>query len=130
MQLLPSTAKELGVKDITNPEDNIRAGTRYLKNMWNRWENIPDSIQRVKFTLASYNCGYSHVVDAQKLAKKYKAESDTWDEEVEQYVLNLSYPEYYNDKVVKYGYVRGIEPVTYVKQIFERYEHYRELIKE
>ncbi len=130
MQLMPSTAKELGVKDITNPEDNIRAGTQYLKNMWNRWENIPDSIQRIKFTLASYNCGYSHVVDAQKLAKKYKAESDTWDEAVEQYVLNLSYPEYYNDKIVKYGYVRGIEPVTYVKQIFERYEHYIELIPE
>jgi membrane-bound lytic murein transglycosylase MltF len=29
---------------------------------------------------------------------------------------------------VKYGYVRGIEPVTYVKQIFERYKHYKQLL--
>jgi membrane-bound lytic murein transglycosylase F len=128
MQLMPRTAKELGVKDITNPEENIRGGTQYLQNMWKKWKNIPDSIQRIKFTLASYNCGYSHVVDAQKLAEKHKAETNVWDGQVEQYLLNLSYPEYYNDKIVKYGYVRGIEPVTYVKQIFKRYEHYRELI--
>ena len=128
MQLMPATARELGVIDVTNPRQNIRGGTKYLKTMYDRWESIPDSIQRIKFTLASYNCGYSHVVDAQNLAKKYGKNPKVWDDNVEKFVLKLSFPKYYNDEIVKYGYARGIEPVTYVRQIFQRYEHYRDLI--
>jgi membrane-bound lytic murein transglycosylase F len=29
---------------------------------------------------------------------------------------------------VKYGYSRGIEPVTYVSLILERYDHYRQFV--
>ncbi len=130
MQLMPATARELGVSDSTNPEDNLEAGTAYLQQLYNRWESIPDSIQRVKFTLASYNCGYQHVVDAQDLAEKYGKDPGVWDEQVEVFVKRLSYPRYYNDPVVDYGYVRGIEPVTYIDQIFERFEHYQQLIPE
>lgn len=48
---------------------------------------------------------------------------------VEDMILELSYPSNYNRPEIKYGYVRGIEPYTYVKQIFERYEHYVQFIK-
>ena len=34
MQIMPSTASELGVSDPTDPEQNIRAGSRYLKRIW------------------------------------------------------------------------------------------------
>ncbi len=44
-----------------------------------------------------------------------------WDDNVEEVILKLSMPKNYNDPVVKYGYVRGIEPYNYVNQIFERY---------
>jgi len=128
MQIMPPTARELGIKDVTDPEDNIRGGTRYLKQMWNRWEEIPDSVERMKFTLASYNCGYGHVKDAQRLAEEHGEEPMEWENSVKKYLLKLSYPEYYNDEVVRYGYVRGIEPVTYVRQIMKRYDHYRDLI--
>jgi membrane-bound lytic murein transglycosylase F len=128
MQLMPATASELGVTDITDPRQNIKGGTTYLNQMWNRWETIPDSTQRLKFTLASYNCGYSHVVDAQRLAEKYDAQTKIWDQNVEEYLLNLMYPEYYNDEVVRYGYVMGEEPVNYVTQILERYDHYKQLL--
>jgi len=128
MQLMPGTARELGVTDVTNPSQNIRGGATYLNQMWNRWESIPDSAQRLKFTLASYNCGYSHVVDAQRLAEKYDANPKVWDDNVETYVLNLMYPQYYNDEVVRYGYAMGQEPVNYVRQILRRYEHYEKLL--
>ncbi|MGM0376569.1 MAG: transglycosylase SLT domain-containing protein [Bacteroidota bacterium] len=128
MQLMPATARELGVTDVTNPSQNIRGGASYLNQMWNRWESIPDSVQRLKFTLASYNVGYSHVVDAQRLAEKYDANPKIWDDNVETYVLNLMYPEYYNDEVVRYGYAMGQEPVNYVRQILRRYEHYEKLL--
>lgn len=130
MQLMPATAKELGVTDITNPEQNIRAGTKYLKRMYSYWDQIPDSIQRTKFAMASYNCGYSHVKDAFNLAVKYKKDSLNWDHGVDFYVLNLSKPEFYNDEVVQYGYARGSEPYEYVNEIFRRYENYKDFIKE
>lgn len=128
MQLMPATARELGVSDVTDPKQNIRGGSTYLHNMWNRWEMIPDSVQRLKFTLASYNCGYSHVVDAQRLTEKYGGNPKVWDNNVETYILNLMLPEYYNDEVVRYGYVMGREPVNYVKQILDRYEQYVQLL--
>lgn len=128
MQLMPATARELGVSNVSNPSQNVKGGSTYLNQLWNRWESIPDSVQRLKFTLASYNCGYSHVVDARRLAEKYDANPKVWDDNVEQYVLNLMFPEYYNDEVVRYGYVMGEEPVNYVRQILNRFEHYKQLI--
>jgi membrane-bound lytic murein transglycosylase F len=128
MQLMPATAKELGVQKRTDPEESIRGGVRYLEELWDRWDDIDDSVQRIKFTLASYNCGYHHVVDARKLAEKNDALPDEWDDHVEEYLLLLSNPEYYREDVVEYGYVRGIEPYEYVRDIFERYDHYKRFI--
>jgi len=129
MQIMPGTARDLGVKDRTNPEESISGGTDYLLSLYNNFENIEDSIQRVKFTLASYNCGYYHVRDAQRLAEVSGMEQDHWDENVEQMILKLSFPRNYNHDVVEYGYVRGIEPFMYVQQIFDRYEHYKKFIE-
>jgi len=130
MQLMPSTAKALGVTDIHDPEQNIKAGITFLKRMYKNWEDIPDSIQRIKFSMASYNAGYGHVQDAQKLTKNYKGNELVWDNGVDKYILNLSKVKYYNDPVVKYGYVRGSEPYNYIIEIFNRYEHYKEFAKE
>lgn len=128
MQLMPATAKELGVKDRHNPEQNIKGGTEYLKQMWDDFESIQDSVQRTKFTMASYNCGFYHVKDAQNLAKKRGLNPNIWDNNVDEMILALSIQANYNDPVVNYGYVRGIEPHNYVTQIFERYEHYIQFI--
>ena len=125
MQIMPSTAEELGINDPNNPEQNIRAGSKYLGQMQKYWENIPDSIQRIKFAMASYNCGYGHIKDAQKLARKYGKDTLSWDEGVDFFVLNLTDPKYYNDPVVDYGYARGPEPYNYVNDIFERYKNYK-----
>lgn len=130
MQLMPATAKELGVTDRKDPEQSIKGGTTYLKQMWKKFENVKDSVQRIKFAMASYNCGLYHVIDAQKLAEKRGLNANVWDDNVEEIVLNLSLPKNYNDPVVKYGYVRGIEPYNYVYQIFERYHHYTQFIGE
>ncbi|MFK5879050.1 MAG: transporter substrate-binding domain-containing protein [Flavobacteriaceae bacterium] len=130
MQMMPATAKEMGVKNRFDPEDNLAGGTKYLKVLFNRFDKIIDEEQRIKFAMASYNCGYSHVLDAQKLAKENGLEYLKWDDNVAEMILALSSPENYNKSFIKYGYVRGIEPYTYVKEIFERYTHYRGFIKE
>ena len=125
MQLMPATAKELGVNNVHDPEQNIKAGCKYLKQMYSYWDEIPDSIQRTKFAMASYNCGYGHIKDAQNLAIKNGKDSLNWDDGVDFFVLNLNKREYYNDEVVEYGYARGYEPYEYVKDIFERYKNYK-----
>ena len=128
MQLMPGTAEELGVNDLNDPEQNIKAGSLYLKKMHSSWEQIPDSIQRIKFAMASYNCGLGHIKDAQRLAEKYGRDSLSWDNGVDFFVKNLSNPKYFNDPVVKYGYARGSEPYDYVQDIFERYRNYKTIV--
>ncbi len=130
MQIMPETAAELGVEDIENPEENLRGGTKYLDQLGRSFSHIPDSIDKLKFTMAAFNCGIGHVYDAQRLASKRGLDSLVWDNNVEEMILALSYPANYNDPVVYYGYVRGLEPFTYVSQIWERYGHYRQFIKE
>lgn len=130
MQIMPATARELGVSDPYNPSQSLKAGAKYLKQMLGKHENITDSVQRIKFALGSYNCGLYHVKDAQKLAEKQGLNPLIWDNNVELALLDLSFPEHYNKDFVKYGYVRGEEPFNYVKEIFKRYEHYEKFIED
>jgi membrane-bound lytic murein transglycosylase F len=129
IQLMPGTAKELGVSNSLNPKENIRGGVEYLDRMWDKFPSVEDSIQKVKFTLAAFNCGAGHVFDAMRLAEKHGKNPNIWDDHVEEYILKLKDKKYYLDEVVRHGFVRGVEPYNYVRDIFLRYEHYQKFIE-
>ncbi len=128
MQLLPKTARHFGAKNIYNPQDNIKAGVNFIRWLQDYWKEIPDSLDRIKFVLASYNTGQGHVRDAQELAKKYGKNPLVWDDNTAYYLLMKSHQKYFNDPVVKFGYCRGEEPVNYVTEILTRYSEYKKLI--
>jgi membrane-bound lytic murein transglycosylase F len=125
MQIMPATAMDLDLQNVTDPYQSLRAGTTYLKQIYDRFDYMEDEETRKKFALASYNCGYGHILDAQRMAEKLDLDPNLWEDNVEKALLSLSYPKNYNKPFIKYGYVRGSEPVAYVSEIFERYEHYK-----
>lgn len=128
MQLMPLTAQDLGVSNPYDPKQNLEGGTKYLRQLYDRFDEVKDTTQRIKFALASYNCGLGHVLDARRLADKNDKDPNWWDDNVEIYLRKMSSLKYYGDPVVKYGFVRGEEPYNYVRDIFLRYEHYRSLL--
>ncbi len=129
LQIMPLTAQDLGITDAYDTDQNVDGAVRYLQ--WlddNYWaETIPDSLERQKFILASYNAGAGHVMDAQRLTEKYGGDKRVW-ADVAFWMLKKSDPKYYNDPVVRHGYARGLEPVHYVAIILERFEHYRQFV--
>ncbi len=129
MQLMPTTAKQFGATNLYNPNQNLKAGFKYLGYLNNLWsDSIADPTERIKFILASYNVGQGHIIDARELTDKYGGNPDLWDDNVEYYLRMKSKPKYYNDDIVKQGYARGKETVKYVNKILERYDRYKQLI--
>ena len=126
MQIMPSTADLLGLPrdQMYEPEPNIRAAARYLGQLENQLMDIHDRRERTNFILAAYNGGIHHIRDAMALCQRDGRNSHVW-ANVQEYVLKLAQPKYYNDPIVKYGYMRGSETADYVSKIQQRWESYR-----
>ncbi len=114
MMLTRSTAKSLGVHNRLNPWQSIQGGAKYLAKLEARFDSDIDASDRADLALAAYNLGYSHVRDAQRLAKRLGKNPHVWSN-VQSVLPLLAQKRYY--KKLKYGFAQGGSPVIYVRRI-------------
>jgi membrane-bound lytic murein transglycosylase MltF len=115
MQVLPSTAADpnVGIPDIEKLENNIHAGTRYLRFIVDRYFNEPSiyKVNRMLFAFAACNAGPARINDLRKKAVKRGLDPDVWFHNVEMTAAREI----------------GRETVQYVSNIYKYYIAYRML---
>lgn len=127
MQLMPETAKELGVTDPFQSDASIAGAIRYLRSLYDLY---PESSHpnRLRIALASYNGGRGHIKDAQTIAMHREDAPHQW----ESIRTNLGlltekdkelHAEIWEAGVPPHGYFRGYkETRQYVKRVMRYYE--------
>ncbi|MAZ70476.1 membrane-bound lytic murein transglycosylase MltF [Porticoccus sp.] len=121
MMLTLPTAKEMGIKNRLDPRQSLDGGTRYFLQTKSR---IPDDItepDRTWFAMAGYNIGLGHLEDARVLTERAGSNPHLWND-VKEFLPLLQQKKYYS--TVKYGYARGYEPVSYVRNV----RHFRTIL--
>lgn len=111
MQMLPSTAREpyVNVGNINKLENNIHAGTKYMRYMMDNYFADLDDSNRALFTLAAYNAGPNRIAQYRKEAERRGLNGNIWFDNVEKVVASRV----------------GSETVQYVKNVSSRYVSYR-----
>ncbi len=107
MQILPSTAKEVGVADVSSPENNVFAAVKYLRQIMDRYFPAAEfsEEERVRFALAAYNAGPRNVSLSRQAAEGLGYDDKVW----------FGQSEFGAMKKV------GLEPVHYVRNINRYY---------
>ncbi len=115
MQLMPATAKEMNVGDVTKTDANIHAGIKYMRFMMDRYyANEPmTNLDKALFSFASYNAGPARVRKLRAEAGERGLDPNVWFHNVE-YVAA--------ERV-------GQETVTYVSNIYKYYIAYSLVVK-
>jgi len=114
MQLMPRTFAELKKKNpqlrnVMDPRWNIAAGIYYDSTLFNKWREDRQFLDRMRFMLASYNAGFSTILRAQKVSRKYGFNGSDWES-----IISVA------PKVSKWreketlGYIRKIEELMRV----------------
>ncbi len=128
LQLMPVTLERFGVTNPNDPAESLRGGVKYLQYLDKFWmERVPETNERIKFILASYNIGQGHVEDAWRLTLKYRKNTQSW-QEVSNFLNLKSDPKYYRDAVVKSGYAKGHIAVNYVRDVLALFQSYKALV--
>ena len=110
MQLLPSTAKDMGCDDPYDPQANLRAGVRYLDWLRTNFFADPelDELERMDFILAAYNAGPGNVRKWRGLAQGRGLDPNVWHDNVERLARESV----------------GVQPIRYVDNIEKYYVAY------
>ena len=126
MQMLPSTAAKMGVTDLFNPEESIKAGTEYLLLLQNMFRGkAANKDELCKFTLAAYNAGEGRILDCVRYAESIGADAGTWDGIVSVIPDMRDEAPFQVDSVIRLGTFQGTETIDYVKRVLSLYEDFK-----
>jgi membrane-bound lytic murein transglycosylase F len=120
MQITKSTAEDLGIEDIHDPQENIFGGARYLKQLIRFFPTDISYNDRVILALAAYNIGIGHLQDAFTLTESAGKNPYHWNH-LKNELPKLARNEFYRN--TQYGQARGGETVEYVEKT-KAYFHY------
>lgn len=121
MQVLPSTARRVGISDPSSPEASVAAGSLYLRRLIDFFSG--DGVkprQQVRFALAAYNAGLGHVQDARMLARMTGRDPNKWFGNVEEALALKRDPRWHQK--TRYGYARAGETIAYVSRVQSQYD--------
>lgn len=131
MQLMPTTAKELGVEDPLDAEQNIAGAARYLHTLYHAFSDSDDG-HRHRLVLASYNGGIGRVRDAQALVRHRKNADPLLWEPVRGALSQLTkrhadmHREVWGSGMPPHGYFEGSdETIDYVARVMHYYGRIR-----
>ena len=119
MQITTSTAEFLKIENRLDPAQSIRGAARYLQRIH---ANLPVEIaepDRTWMTLAAYNIGSGHLLDARDITARQGGDPNRW-VEVRAHLPLLTQDKWH--RKTRYGYARGHEAVTYVGNIRTYYD--------
>lgn len=81
MQVNEVTAARYGVSDLFSPEGNIKAGSYHLRYLMDRYRKQGlDSLNVIKFALASYNAGDTRIEQCRSHAQSQGSNPNDWEE--------------------------------------------------
>ena len=130
-QLMPNTAKELGVQDPFDANQNIAGATRHLRMLYNAFSESPHE-HRHRLVLASYNGGLGRIRDAQALVRYHKTGDPLLWEPVSIALSQLTkqhtamHREVWESDKPPHGYFEGAnETLSHVERVMRYYARIR-----
>ncbi len=123
MQVRPIAAEAVGESEFHAPEDNVRTGVRYLRQLYSNYGQASGE-DRLRLVLAAYNIGPGHLRDAQNVARRFGYDPNRWFGHMELMLPLLEQPPVYSE--LPNGFAQGSETVAYVDRILRRYARYLE----
>ena len=121
LQLMPATAASWGVEDPFDPRQNVTAGARHLRWIYDLYRGVPDP-DRLAFALAAYNMGIGHLADARALAAQRGLDPDRWRGHVAEVLPLLENPAIYRS--LPHGKARGAVTRRYVEHVLALYHRF------
>lgn len=122
MQVRPIAAEAVGAERFKAPDDNVKTGVRYLRQLDEIFHDAPAD-DRLGLVLAAYNAGPGHVRDAQLLARRFGYEPNRWRDGIDLMLPLLEEPAIYEQ--LPNGFAHGSDTVAYVERILQRYKRYK-----
>jgi len=119
MMLTAETADRMRISNRLNARQSILGGARYLAMLK---DALPARIRepdRTWLALAAYNQGQGHMEDARRIAQVRGGNPDNW-ADVKAALPYLGRSEF--ARVMKYGYARGVEALSFAENIRNYYD--------